>query len=173
MAISLLMAVMSGTSFANSLEKLMECSQTKDSLVRLVCYDNVVKSLNQNKNTTMHSTATTDKTLQVKSAVIKTKKEQPEVASKEDKFGSEHLVSTIQKKKSELDKVTFTIKSAKKVVHNKWKVTFNNEQVWKQSGSEYIKLAAGDQVELSKGAFGSFHLKKLDGNRSIRVKRTK
>jgi len=174
MTIVFLMFLVNSTSFANSLENLKQCAEKKDSLVRLVCYDHAVKLLNNVESPNIKKPASVHTLAKAKKeADIVNVQPQVEVANKADHFGSEYLASDSKSRPVELDHVVFTVKSAKKVVHNKWKIIFNNEQVWKQSSSEYIKLAAGDRVELSKGAFGSYQLKKLDSNRSIRVKRTK
>jgi len=174
-AIAFLMSLVSNTSFANSLESLMKCAETKDSLVRLVCYDNVVKLLNKVESPSNINLASVQAVTKVNDPVAKVNHPvvNVNVQTKEEKFGSEHLASNSKNKNDDLKQVIFTVKSAKKVVHNKWKITFDNDQVWKQAGSGYIKLTAGDRVELSKGALSAIHLKKLGSKRSIRVRRTK
>jgi hypothetical protein len=154
---------------ADTLGKLVKCSNTKDSLVRLVCYDNVVKSLNSSNSVNLPEVTA--------SAVAESPKvsvnQKPGVMKSDDSFGSEHLIAKNKSKNKGLTQVAFTIKTAEKTLRKKWKVTFENGQVWEQTDSGYIKLSAGNKVELSKGMLGVFYLKKTDQNKKIRVKRQK
>jgi len=173
--LALAAVLFSGGVQADTLTELQQCAATKDSLVRLVCYDNVMKSLNTGVSS---HTATSNKVRPTQPAVTGQATpyrptttqtvviQQPK--SKEDSFGQED-----KQKKDELDKVNFVIKSVKKDVRNKWLITFENGQVWQQTESGYLKLSAGDKVELSKGMLSAIYLKKPDSNKRIKVKRKK
>jgi len=154
---------------ADTLGQLIKCSKTKDSLVRLVCYDGVVKSLNSSSSVSLPEAVAS---VAVNAPEVSTN-QTPVVVKSEDRFGSEHLTDKNKPKNKGLAQVSFTIKAAVKTLRKKWKVTFENGQVWEQTDSEYIKLSAGNKVELSKGMLGVFYLKKTDQNKKIRIKRQK
>ena len=92
---------------------------------------------------------------------------------KEEQFGEEHLTKSKEYEKNQLNEVIFTIKSVTKNKRKQWLITFNNDQVWKQIEHEYIKLSAGDDVELTKGMFGAIYLRKIGNNKKIKVRRNK
>ena len=139
-----------------------KCSQVKDSLARLVCFDDLAKTVSV-------SSVPNEQHSESKLAV---KKVAP-VASKDASFGAEHLKKT---NVSEEDlQVVFVVAKLTKNQFSKWFVTFENGQQWKQTDSVYFKLKVGESVILKKGALGAVYLKKNDpeSNRKIRVKRIK
>ena len=173
---------------ADTPENLLECAQKKDSLVRLLCYDEVVKSLNNNKVKTIRndnagptlnniitpvtsSGTTAPIALEMPSAVNSMQK--MTVDSQINQFGSENVELKPGQKVDQLTQVVFTVKSLKKTVYKQWNIVFDNDQIWKQVSSDHMRLNVGDKVEVSKGVLGSYKLKKTGSNRSIRVKRSK
>jgi len=84
-------------------------------------------------------------------------------------FGREHKLAATEKAINELE---FTIKSAKLNLRKKWRLVFENGQVWYASESNTaIKLKSGDKVIIRRGAFNSFSLKKKGAKRKVRIKR--
>jgi len=182
-----LVALLAFNTQADSLSDLQKCAATKDSLTRLVCYDQVMKVLNGaqisqpvvNKQveqqvsvraTEPAKTVDSDVSLRpVNSKAIVVK----QTTTKAEDFGQEHLAKTAAEKNNEIKEVVFVVKTAKQTGRDVWLITFENGQVWKQSDSKYIKLSAGDNVVLSKGMLGAIYLKKEQQNRKIRVKRQK
>jgi len=182
-----LVALLAFNTHADSLNDLQKCAATKDSLTRLVCYDQVMKVLNGaqipqsvvNKQVKQQiSVRATEPAKTVDSAaplrpvsskaiVVK------QTTTKDEDFGQEHLAKTTAEKNNEIKEVVFVVKTAKQTARDLWLITFENGQVWKQSDSKYIKLSAGDNVVLSKGMLGAIYLKKDQKNRKIRVKRQK
>jgi len=182
-----LVALLAFNTHADSLNDLQKCAATKDSLTRLVCYDQVMKVLNGaqipqsvvNKQVKQQiSVRATEPAKTVDSAaplrpvsskaiVVK------QATTKDEDFGQEHLAKTTAEKNNEIKEVVFVVKTAKQTARDLWLITFENGQVWKQSDSKYIKLSAGDNVVLSKGMLGAIYLKKDQKNRKIRVKRQK
>jgi hypothetical protein len=160
---------------ASSLNDLKKCAATKDSLERLVCYDNFVKLLNSNVDTKAPVIVRATEPKDTKSDVVALRPSaaKPEVVQQKkknvDEFGEEHLV----KPEESINEVFFTVKSVKKIVHNKLSITFENGQVWKQSDDNYIKILPGDRVKLTKGMLGVIYLKTENQNRRIKVKRRK
>jgi hypothetical protein len=162
---------------ADPLTDLQKCADIKDSLKRLVCYDNLAKSL-KHKRSTKPAVAVrvtepkkhpadivAARPSQAKPIVVK----QPQKQNTVDDFGGEHL----KKPKESIDEVFFTVKSVKKVMHNKLVITFENGQVWNQTDDNYLKVLPGDRVKLSKGMLGVIYLKTEKQNRRIKVKRRK
>lgn len=180
-------------SFSNSClaqisEDLMVCSQKKDSLVRLLCYDEIAKSLNSDQAKVANHTSSknnnrdgVDATArqvaatgsQTTAKISPTTEQITTDLQQVEKFGSENITSKPSAQSEQLTEVIFTIKSVEKSIRGKWNIVFDNDQKWKQTGSDKIKLTVGDQVEVSKGALGSYRLKKVGSKRTIRVKRSK
>lgn len=168
---------------ADTLTELQKCAQTKDSLVRLVCYDNIVKALNTGVKSSVPATNIQTNELTAAPQVTAPSKADIAVASQavivkqpqssEEAFGQEHLNKEERKQDNSVDEVTFTIKSLSKTARKNWLITFENGQVWKQADNAYLKLSPGISVELSKGALGVVYLKKQSQNKRIRVKRQK
>ncbi|GAA6205674.1 hypothetical protein [Thalassotalea sp. SU-HH00458] len=162
---------------ADPITDIQKCSGIKDSLKRLVCYDNLAKSLKSSRTTKppvavrvtepkKHSSdLVAARPSQTKPMVVK----QPQKPNKVDDFGGEHL----KKPKESIDEVFFTVKSVKKVLHNKLVITFENGQVWYQTDDNYLKVLPGDRVKLSKGMLGVIYLKTEKQKRRIKVKRRK
>lgn len=151
---------------ADTLEtELAKCGQVKDSLARLVCYDDLVKTASLPAVSKKQSVVTAPRT--------KTVPVTAPIESKEESFGAEHL-----KKKAvseNVQQVVFVVEKLKEDQYGKLHVTFENGQQWKQTDSVYFRLKTGESVILKKGALGSVYLKKNDveSNRKIRVKRVK
>ncbi len=154
-------------------ERLSLCAQTKDSLVRLLCYDKVAKN---DSSTNKSVEKVESKKTVVKSPAVIGKKLLPAVVNKAenkaDTFGKEHLVKEKSDEES-FDKVTFTVLSVKKDIRKNLQIVFENGQVWKQTGDKTLKLRAMDRVKISKGMLGSFYLSKVKQNKTIKVKRIK
>jgi len=165
---------------ADTLLSLKKCADTKDSLIRLLCYDNVMQTIDVEKTQNLErpndilAVRATEPSLSLgnntplrpvnKHIVAKS-------SSKEEKFGDEHIKKTDND--SNIDSVNFLIEKVRKDNHEKWLITFSNSQVWKQTDSSYLSLHEGDNVIISKGLLGAFYLKKVGQSKQIKVKRKK
>lgn len=145
--------------------ELAKCSQVKDSLARLVCFDDLAKTASLSPVSEKQSS--TSVPIAKKSASI------APIVSKEANFGAEHLKKT---NVSEDDlQVVFVVEKLKKDQYGKWRFTFKNGQQWKQSDSSHFRVKIGESVLLKKGFMDAVYLKKnkADSNKKIRVKRIK
>lgn len=196
------MMLLSVNSLANNTENLIKCAEQKDSLVRLLCYDEIVELLKKNDTETIKkvgldvndpissstpsvtpsATSSATPLVEGKTANTTLNTLSPEKANSVknntastavEEFGSENIESKAEQQAKELNQVIFTIKSLKKTARGQWNIIFNNGQLWKQASSDTIRLVVGNKVEVSKAALGSYKLKKVGSNRSIRVKRLK
>jgi hypothetical protein len=194
------MMLLSVNSLANNTENLIKCAEQKDSLVRLLCYDEIVELLKKNDldtikkvgldvndpissstpSVTPSATSSATPLVEGKTANTTLNTLSPEKANSVknntastavEEFGSENIESKAEQQAKELNQVIFTIKSLKKTARGQWNIIFNNGQLWKQASSDTIRLVVGNKVEVSKAALGSYKLKKVGSNRSIRVKR--
>ena len=149
---------------ANTLTKLNQCSTVKDSLERLVCYDELVKEVNSGN-------PSQPATVQTSSELTKPQNLTPVAAprSAADNFGREHIRS-----REEIDAVKnirFTVEEAEQDQYGSWLITFTNGQKWKQTDGTTLRLKPNQEVELQRGVLGAIFLKRLDANKRIRVKR--
>lgn len=147
--------------------QLAQCAQVQDSLARLVCYDDLVKTASlpsvSKKQTVIVSKESKKPSVPSSSSVL----------SKEASFGAEHLKKKDVSK--DADEVIFVIRKLTKSPHGQWRITFDNGQEWKQTDGAYFKVAEGQSVMLKKGALGAVYMKKNEpnSNKKIRVKRVK
>lgn len=89
--------------------------------------------------------------------------------TKEDVFGLEHK----QVITSDSDTVTALVTKVQKAPLGELIVTLSNNQVWRQTSSERMRIKSDDTVVVTRGALNSFLLNKEGSSRSIRVKRVK
>lgn len=151
-------------SAGNLKTELAQCAQVTDSLARLVCYDDLVKTTSLPNVSEKAPTVAVPKAKAVPVAPA---------LSKEERFGAEHLKKT---NVTEADlQVVFVVDKLKKDQYGKWRFTFKNGQQWKQTDDDYFQVKVGEKVLLKKGFMGAIYLKKTDpsSNRKVRVKRMK
>jgi hypothetical protein len=89
-----------------------------------------------------------------------------------EEFGAEHL-KIDKAKEQKLEVVSFTIEKVGKTLRNNQRFYFTNGQIWENKGSKDLRVKVGDEVQIKDGALSAFYLSKIDGNRSVRVKRVK
>lgn len=144
-------------------ENIAKCAQVKDSLARLVCFDNLAKTVNLSVEKIQPNTPAIKAEVEIPKSVI----------SKDASFGAEHL------KKADVPEdelqVVFIVEKLKKDQYGKWRFTFKNGQQWKQTDSEHFRVKVGESLLLKKGFMDAVYLKKniADSNKTIRVKRIK
>lgn len=93
----------------------------------------------------------------------------PPVKQAQKEFG----IKEKAKPKEQITSLTATVAKVKKSSRSGLTITLDNGQVWKQIGDTRFKLNSGDRIKIETGAFGSFKLRRVDGNKSIKVKRKK
>lgn len=140
-------------------QALQACSFIENDFNRLLCYDNTIagKPLTQNQKKSAQTNVKAD-----------TATATAPIATKAKEFGLEHKEIAENGDES----ITSMISSVKKAPYGELIITLENNQQWRQIGSDSLRLDKGDTVIISRGMFNSFLLKKADQNRSIRVKRT-
>ena len=106
-ALSCVLAFLTIDAKADTLTDLKECSNTKDSLVRLVCYDKVVQSLNTGVKTSnlplrkvSPKSSAVRPTVSSPRAVVQSK-------TKEERFGEEHLTKSKEYERKPIERGSF------------------------------------------------------------------
>lgn len=150
-------------------DKVIYCAKIKDDLKRLYCYDNIA-------NTSLVIEKHIESIYKVPQNAIKepaTAQETKFITNNptENNFGLHHLKKL--NKIENVEQIVLTIANLKKDVYQKWILTFDNGQIWKQKDSTSLLLTAGDSVQLSLGALGAIYLKKIANNKRIKVNRIK
>jgi hypothetical protein len=164
---------------ADTLNKFKKCAVIEDNKERLSCYDGVLKILDSGlidnkKNNVLKPITITAKTIEPKqenNSAIPQVNPKPKKKGKQDQFVKAQIIKPEGRVDVSFEQVLFTVKSVKKIIHNKLLITFKNGQVWKQSDSGYLKLSSGDHVKLIKGKRDVIYLKKEGKNKRIEVKR--
>ena len=159
---------------ADAMEK---CRNTDNSLKRLICYDNIAKSLNQYEGANAqvsqlqaYRTESAPKPMPQAQATIPPVANKPaEVQKPENDFGLEHRRDL----SAEASEISLTIASFKDSLRGKKIITFSDGSVWHQSDSTYLKIEEGQQVSIERGLLGSFYLSVEGINKRMKVKRVK
>ena len=146
----LLLTILSALTFTAQAEvntkAFYECKLIKKDAKRLQCYDNIFINKPSKKQKVIDPTVV-----------------------QADKFGLEHKNITAEG----LENIKAVIKNVKKAPYGELIITLDNNQIWRQNDTERMRLKKADSVEIRRGVFNSFLLKKVGENRSIRVKRVK
>ncbi|GAB3013731.1 hypothetical protein [Bowmanella dokdonensis] len=169
--IALPFACLSLTSQAQTLaEAVQACSQTDNSLKRLVCYDRVAKDMRQYDRTDVPLVRAPSQPHPAAPQAGQVQTPQPPMASQDpvDKFGMEHKAYT----EGGADKILVSIQDKSKDRYGKWTLTLSNGQIWKQDDSQNYYFPDG-QVYIERGLFGAFYLGTEESNRRMRVERLK
>ena len=141
-------------------QALKACSFIENDFNRLLCYDNTMAGKPLTQSTV---------TQKVKAPTTATNVPVVAVEAPKDDFGLEH-----KKDQAEKDsEIKAAVTPVDKAPYGELIITLDNNQKWRQVGSDSMRLKKSDAVTITRGAFNSFLLRKDGQNRSIRVKRTK
>ncbi len=151
------------TATAIPLQQAVElCRAEQNALRRLNCYDTINAA--EDTASAASKVAATAETKQT--AATTAVNEAQEI----DSFGIEHRQSSDT---DAPEKVYLTVKKLRYSPHKEAIVEFENGQIWRQSGTDYYKIAIGERHYVKRGVFNSFFLGNDNHNRTIRVRREK
>ena len=155
---------------ADALEK---CRSTENSLKRLMCYDNVAKSLNKYEGSDAQigplQTYKATKGNQVNPQPDLSSKGHVQASEPKNDFGLEYK-RDLSKEASE---IAVTIVSIEKNLRDNHIITFSDGSVWRQTDGTYMKLEEGQPVAIERGILGAFFLSVEGLNKRMKVKRVK
>lgn len=169
-----IVCIFSTQTHAEELAKSLKvCASYSDSLKRLVCFDKIVAGMPEQKqavdNKTQSIAQAVKKEIEPKQVVALEPTEEP-TFNAEEAFGAERKYI----KKEQVTEVTLVIASVSKTLRGKLSIAFENGQVWEQKDTDkHARFEAGETVIIKRGVFDAFYMKKLNANRTIRVKRIK
>lgn len=154
-----LVAVTSLPVAAIPLEQALElCRAEQNTLRRLTCYDAIQPATS---HTAAPSNTSTTQSPTAPAANTKVQK-QPETD-----FGIEHR----KVNEDAPDQIYLSVKEVRYSPRKELIVEFDNGQVWRQNGTDYYKIATGEQHFIKRGVLNSFLLGNDNNNRTIRVRR--
>jgi len=150
------------------------CRAEQNALRRLTCYDAITAT--KADATTLTGSATraaptaaqTPVAAPVTSASVAATAE-PTTVSAEADFGMEHRKAA----EDAPEQIYLQVKSVQYGSRKELIIEFDNGQVWRQNGTDYYKIAAGEQHYVKRGVLSSFFLGNDNNNRTIRVRREK
>ncbi|SEI04562.1 hypothetical protein SAMN05660691_03060 [Rheinheimera pacifica] len=161
-----LIAVTSLPVAAIPLEQALElCRAEQNALRRLSCYDAipaVTATTVTPNNTATPATTTAAAPAAAVAATNTTVQKQPAAD-----FGIEHR----KVDEDAPDQLYLSVKEVRYSPRKELIVEFDNGQIWRQNGTDYYKIAAGEQHYIKRGALNSFFLGNDINNRTIRVRR--
>lgn len=148
-----------------------KCRNTDNSLKRLVCYDNVAKSIRQYDGANNELSQLPALTVKRPTTPASAQAAQPAARAKapENEFGLEHK-RDLTKEAAELQ---VTIAEKSKTARGKHKLTFSDGSVWQQTDETYLKFEVGQPVTVERGLLGAFYLSVEGLNKRMKVKRLK
>jgi len=146
-----------------SIQTLEACSLIENNSKRLYCYDKTVKNRQNSHYSNTQAVSPIRGTISSNAEPIRG------TITPINEFGLEHKDVT----KGKAAKIKADVALVKTAHYGELVITLNNNQQWRQIGTDRMRLKKGDTVIISRGALSSFLLKKEGSNRSIRVKRTK
>ncbi|MBU2114180.1 MAG: hypothetical protein KKE94_10480 [Gammaproteobacteria bacterium] len=133
------------------------CRAEQNALRRLTCYDSIQHTAAQQNNTAAQALP-----VQATPAAKATVK-----ADSSDSFGMEHT----QNSDDLAEQLAVTVKSVDYNQRKELIVEFDNGQRWRQVGSDYYSIKAGQQHIIKRGVLNSFFLANNNNNRTIRIRR--
>lgn len=92
-------------------------------------------------------------------------------SSTKDKAEADFGIESRKTDREVPDQIYFSVKAVKYTARNELIVEFDNGQIWRQNGTDYYKIAAGEQHYIKRGMLSSFFLGNDNNNRTIRVRR--
>ncbi|MGP9799400.1 hypothetical protein [Rheinheimera sp. NSM] len=151
------------------------CRAEQNALRRLTCYD-AIAATEASPTAVTGTTASAEPTAvqtpaatPARSASKAAKAEASTTAPGESDFGMEHRKSA----EDAPEQIYLQVKSVQYSPRKELIVEFDNGQVWRQNGTDYYKIAVGEQHYVKRGVLNSFFLGNDNNNRTIRVRREK
>jgi len=71
----------------------------------------------------------------------------------------------------EIDKIDASVVSVRRDPYGRFVVLLDNQQRWRQVGSERFQIKAGDEIEIHRAVLGSFWVQRRAGGRKTKVRR--
>ena len=166
-------------------EAISECGRVENSLKRLVCYDQLVKEMQQYSGLDEavskgivarpvpvqpqgQAAQTNPQPQSSAPAAVITRPEGTgaDSANPEDAFGKQ-----VVRPDSQIERLYYDVTEVVKNRNNRATITMANGHKWRQTDSGTFRIKEGERVYVERGALGSFFLSKDDVNRRIRVVR--
>lgn len=156
---------------AQSPDSLKACARLSNEAERLACYDAAIAA---SDSVIAAEIAARKREAMLREAEAKRAAEAKAAQTKVDSFGANNLPPSRQPEKMSdtPDKLTAKIESLSYNQLGYLSVRLDNGQSWSQTESYSLpKIIVGDEVEIKRGALGSYRMRLLRANRVIRVLR--
>ncbi|WP_026376439.1 hypothetical protein [Aestuariibacter salexigens] len=174
----LAIAMVSTTAAAKTLsDAIAECGRVENSLKRLVCYDQVVKDMQQysgldevvSKGIPARPAAPAIANAQTAAPQAAVNSPAPTASTPEnaeDTFGK-----AIVRPDADIERLYYEVADVDINRKKRATVTMTNGHIWRQTDSGSFRVREGERVYVERGAMGAFYLSKDDVNRRMRVVR--
>ncbi|MEW9797426.1 hypothetical protein [Alteromonas sp. CYL-A6] len=155
-------------------EALAKCSKQSNSLQRLVCYDRLVKDMNQYSGledslSRRYPSPAAQQPAQPAAKLPAPAYRDEAGTSATTEFGLEHKKDNTTGE----DTLYGTITKLDETLRGNHIVTLDNGTVWRQTDDGDLKLSVGQEVTIDRGVFSAFYLSHEGVNKRIRVERIK
>lgn len=142
-----------------------ECRQQQNALKRLVCYDEI--KLTATDAPVAQAKQPQSPQSQQPVATSKRPTAEQTAAPAQSDFGLEHK----QTADKQADQLYLTVSDVSYSPRKELIVAFDNGQTWRQTGTDYYKIAVGERHYIKRGMLNSFTLGSDANNRTIKVRR--
>ncbi len=143
------------------------CRAEQNALRRLTCYDAIAITQATTAGSNTLPAPANERAQQAPAKPVTT---EPAATNTEknsdDRFGLEHKAQADAN-----ETLRVTVKNVSYTPRKELIVEFDNGQRWRQIGSDYYAIAAGQQHTIKRGVLNSFFLANDNNNRTIRIKR--
>lgn len=169
-----------------TVEAGLRCAQIKDSLERLVCYDQAfggAASVPQSLPAPAPAPATpapapVAQAAPAAPAAVAAAPAAPAPAAAADSFGSDQVRRTEKQRQADAGPTSLSaqVASLREYRQRMWLITLDNGQVWQQMDIDSLfQVGVGDTIQIEKGKLGGYRMARTSNGRSgwVRVNRVK
>lgn len=152
-------------------DSLSACRSIAEDAARLVCYDALA---DQSVKVATPPMPAVDP---ARAAAAAAQGAAPPPPSPEELFGRDAVQSEDMVRRAagigRVEEIRGRVESVQLDPYRKLVLTLDNGQVWSQVDSPSPNFRSGDEVRIRRAAMGSYLLNRVDGERTIRVRRSK
>lgn len=145
-----------------------KCMSVDNDIARLLCYDALFGRVQASPQEAVVPVPPPVAMLP-KTVPDNTPKAAPQPAPIEEDFGAEQLSK--KEDKAELREIQETVSSVSENSRGLRTFILANGQHWRETESSRLRIKAGQEVVVKKGAFSAYYMKKPDSGRTVRVQR--
>jgi hypothetical protein len=166
----LLLACFNNGYTAEMSDELADCRAIQSDAERLTCYDAIGsgREEEQAEEEAVAVAVATEATAKAETPIVETPPAEESFGKPIDDISREPKESASS---NAVDGLVATVTEARLYKVGRIMVTLDNGQQWRQTSASTLTLSVGDEIQIQRGAMGSYRLTQVDGTRSMKVRR--